>query len=138
MRKKPSMSRMRKLAWGQFSLYVRRKDADKNGIVSCVTCGAKGHYTKMHAGHFIHGVTKQTYLDERNVHPQDVKCNMYLSGNLIEYTAYMRTRYGWETIDHLRELSHQVIKHNREYYETIINLYKNLLEQLDGIHPKEM
>lgn len=43
----------------------------------------------------------------------------------------MKNKYGWETIDALRELSHQVVKMDRSYYESIIEEYKGKLEGLN-------
>jgi hypothetical protein len=113
-KKLPSIKTLKAKAWKTFSAYVRKRDG------KCVTCGAGAE----NAGHFIHGHGKPTFFDERNCHGQCVRCNLYLSGNLIEYAAFMKSKYGWETVDALRELSHQVVKFGREYYEDIINRYK--------------
>jgi len=95
----------RKRAFKWFSQYIRLKDA-KNGRVRCFTCGIVKPWKEMHAGHFIHGVTKRTYFEETNVHPQCNKCNTYLGGNLINYTLNMISKYGQDEVERLRKLSH--------------------------------
>ena len=42
----------------------------------------------------------------------------------------MKERYGWETIDALRELSHQVIKFDRNYYEEAIKTYQEMIDKI--------
>ncbi len=64
-----------------------------------------------------------TFMDERNVHPQCISCNLYKSGNLIEYSIFMKEKYGWEVVDELRALSKQIWKPTRDDLEAIINKY---------------
>jgi len=46
-------SRWKKEADKVFSRYIRRKYADKNGNVSCITCGVTKHWKEMDCGHYI-------------------------------------------------------------------------------------
>lgn len=121
--RKISAKGLKKKAWKVFSLWVRKRNCDPMGYSMCVTCGAVALPKDLNAGHFIHGHSKITFMDDRNVHPQCIRCNMYLSGNLIEYAAYMKKTYGWETVDALRELSHQIWKPTRDDLEAIIKKY---------------
>ena len=92
--KKPkSISWWKKKAWKVFSKYIKTKYS-KNGYCQCITCGKQHPLEETHAGHYIHGNTKPTYFDERNVHPQCVACNMHRSGNLNQYALYLEGRYG--------------------------------------------
>jgi len=70
------------------SLHVRIRD---KGI--CYTCGVQKEISEMQAGHRHHG---KLSLDERNIHCQCVKCNMYLSGNLGAYERRLIEEYGLE------------------------------------------
>lgn len=97
---------------------------DKNGMTVCITCGDSYFWKDLHAGHFIHGSTKMTYMDEQNVHGQCNKCNTYLGGKLIDYSEYMRVTYGQDTIDRLLELRHHIWKPTRDELEQIIQKYK--------------
>lgn len=124
MRKLP-INRLKKKAWKVTSNHVRKNAADKDGLVACVTCGARNHWKNMHAGHYIHGHSKPTFLVVENVHPQCVRCNHFLSGNLLEYNDFMLKKYGQGKVEELRKLSKQVIKYDRSYYELIIEMYKD-------------
>ena len=53
MPSKPSRSKIVKKLDAIFSQYIRLKDADHNGDVTCFTCGKVSHYKKgMQCGHF--------------------------------------------------------------------------------------
>ena len=88
-----TVSKLKKRLWKVFSEYIRRKES-YNDYCTCITCGKKFHWKEIQAGHYIHGNTKRTYFYEDNVHPQCVRCNMYLSGDLTNYAIYLENRYG--------------------------------------------
>ena len=121
----------RKKAFKQFSLYIRKKDATFQGYNRCVSCGKTDLWQNLDAGHFIHGVTKPTYFEENNVHPQCRKCNTYLSGKLIEYTLYMLRTYSKEEIDRLRELSFKTKRWTKKELEEIEKEYKKKFNELE-------
>jgi hypothetical protein len=81
------------------SEWIRRKDADKNGINSCYTCGVRKHYKEMNAGHLYHN---RLDLCADNLKCQCVKCNQYLSGNLAEYTLRLISEIGIENVEALK------------------------------------
>ena len=125
------MSALKKDAWKVFSELVRREVADQFGMNRCVTCLQRVFWKELHAGHFIHGHSKATFMDERNVHPQCRRCNHFLSGNLLEYVEYMRKRYGQETIDELKELSHKIWNPTRQQLEDLKVKYESKLKDLE-------
>ena len=106
--RKLTIPRLRDKVWAVFSLFIRSKGS-VDGFNRCVTCGVTLPITELHAGHFIHGKNKATYLEEDNVHPQCVKCNLYLSGNLLEYYPFMENEYGTIRIEELK------IAHKKEH-----------------------
>lgn len=126
-KKLKSISSLKKKAWKVFSQYIRRRNENLDGNVMCVTCDKWGHWKTMHAGHFIHGHSKPSFFEENNVHVQCVKCNHFLSGNLLEYRDFMAKEYGEEAIELLRGLSKAIWKPTRDELEGIIERYKNAL-----------
>ena len=80
----------------------------------------------LHSGHFIHGKNKATYLEEDNVHPQCVKCNLYLSGNLLEYYPFMEKKYGTIRIEELKNAHQKDHIWKRTDLEGLLNKYKKL------------
>ena len=112
-------------------LYVRVKAADRDGIVSCVTCGKRSHYKDgMQGGHFIKRKWVSTKLMEENVHPQCVYCNKYLEGNYIPYTLFMQDTYGRDFVEKLEVLKHETKKYYRNEVEEIIRELKSKTKQL--------
>jgi len=96
-----------------FNARIRERDKDKG----CISCGGKveqaGHY--LSAGH--HGVHR---FNEKNVHGQCVRCNMYLSGNLINYRIGLVKRIGLQQVEILEGTRHKSHKWNRLELEEII------------------
>lgn len=128
-KKKITVSKMKKKAWEQFSLYIRSKDAIGD-MVRCVTCGRIKPIKEMQAGHFIPGRHSSVLFDERNVHPQDYTCNVLLGGNGPKYHRYMLATYGQNVIDELEALD-AVNKQFKVYeLEAIFEAYRDLNRQL--------
>lgn len=115
---------IRKQAWDLQSEWVRRS---AKGV--CFTCEDTREWKLQQAGHFIHKNCLD--FDLRNIHCQCVKCNKYLSGNLVPYTIGMIEKYGKEVVDYLRRNSYQVKKFSRSELETMIEDYKAMLKVLD-------
>ncbi len=121
----------RKKAWKWFSKYIRKKDANFDGYVSCITCGTKKKWKNMDAGHFIHGVSKMTYFEENNVHPQCQRCNKWLNGNLREYTLKMIDKYGRDEVERLKKLSHSKKTWNKGRLKELEEEYKQKFKDLN-------
>jgi hypothetical protein len=83
---------------------IRMEAADDRGICRCVTCGKKGHYKRMHGGHFVPGRRQSILFIEENIHVQCISCNNYLSGNVMEYERFMVNTYGQDAVDEIRAL----------------------------------
>ncbi len=116
---------VRKQAWDLQSEWVRKTE---KGI--CFTCGDQRDWKEQQAGHFIHRNCLD--FDLRNIHCQCVKCNKYLSGNLIAYTQKMLEVYDEGTIADLQWLSKQVRKFSRSELEDLIFIYKQKIKELNN------
>lgn len=77
--------------WKLMSKYVRLKYADKQGKCKCYTCDVVKNWKELQAGHFKHN---RLDFDERNLKPQCVKCNKWLSGRLDVYAENLIKDYG--------------------------------------------
>ena len=117
--------------WKIISEYIRRKYADENEMVSCVTCGHYAHISKMQAGHFIPQAQGNSvrWLED-NIHPQCFRCNMNLGGNGAEYYPFMIATYGQARVDEIRALSRKTIKLTVDDYEELIEEYSSKLNRL--------
>lgn len=130
-KKKPKIGSLKTKAWKLFSEIIRRKGADENGNTKCVTCGKVDHWKRMQAGHFIAGRTNSILFEESGVHVQCYRCNVGLSGNVVEYYEFMLKKYGKEEVARLKDLRSQIRKISIPEYEEIIQTYKKRLEELE-------
>jgi len=102
-----------------FNAYIRERDKD----LGCISCGGEvnqaGHYFSQ--GH--HSILR---FDEMNVNGQCVRCNMFLSGNLIKYRMGLIERYREDAVQDLEliGLQNKSKKWTRAELEDIINTYK--------------
>jgi hypothetical protein len=129
-----SLSSLEKIADKWFSLYIRLRDADENGMVKCVTCGKVAHYKEMDCGHFVTRNHKVTRYYEENCHPQDTFCNRYKHGEQYLHGQYIDLRHGDGTAEYLMFVSKQPVKRTRTDFEYLINEYKQKArEQADKL-----
>ena len=129
---KSKKQKLKDKAWKLFSEWIRRRDADHLGNVSCVTCGKRAQWKGegMQAGHFIAGRTLSLLFDERNCHTQCYGCNVGRNGSYVEYFIYMENRYGREVIDELRFLKGQSRKYSIVEYECLVDDLETRLEKM--------
>lgn len=82
--------------WAVFSEWTRKRFADHDGIVSCVTCGVRRRWNDgIDAGHFVSRSRLATFVHPENVAPQCKNCNRW-GGNLASYAAWGVNRYGMD------------------------------------------
>ena len=115
------------------SEYTRRKNADENGYVKCVTCGIVKHWKEMQDGHFIPfaSCSELRYVPENN-HPQCYGCNVGKNGNYTPYTLYMEDIYGRKMVDDMVSIgkAHKAVKMTVTDYEEIESMYQTLISLL--------
>lgn len=102
-----------------FNKFIRERDKEKG----CISCGGQveqaGHY-------FSQGHHSALRYDEMNTNGQCVKCNLYLSGNLIKYRQGLVKRYGGMAVQQLEQNAdlRKAWKWTRIELEQIIEKYK--------------
>jgi 5-methylcytosine-specific restriction endonuclease McrA len=95
-KKKPASSNRQKLINKLdevFSLWVRLRDSDDQGLVKCITCGTIAHYTQVDAGHFVTRENMGTRWEEENVNGQCRQCNRFKSGKQYEHGLAIDKKY---------------------------------------------
>lgn len=120
MKKKKSYAQLKRELDRVFSLYVRWKAADKNGLVECFTCGEKKSVKQMQAGHFI----PRQYLSLRwsvdNTKPQCPRCNIWLKGNYPNFAFAL----GPEALARLLNDKHLGVKFSAQELQGMIDSVK--------------
>lgn len=125
-RKKLSTGRLKKRAWIEFSIYIRTRYANEEGMVQCCTCDSVKHWKQMQAGHFISGRLNSNLFDERGCHAQCSKCNVIRGGNGPKYYQFMRDAYGEDVINELLRQNDQTHKWAPNELESLYEKYRAL------------
>lgn len=115
-----------------FSIYIRLRDSDNDGICKCVTCETRKPWRSMDNGHFIKRQHMATRFNEKNCHAQCQQCNYFKQGNDANYERFIIETYGEQELLLLqagryqtRKLDSFQMKQLEKYYkEKAINLAK--------------
>jgi hypothetical protein len=115
---------LRRKALRLFQLKRRLESANDAGFVTCVTCGAVDHYTKMDGGHWIpKGRSNRYAFDDRNVHVQCKSCNLFGMKHGVaafKYMQFMTDKYGQELVDQMLADHNKPLKRGAADYREII------------------
>lgn len=131
MKKKPTLSGLKKKAWKIVSEFVRRKDADEGGTTVCFTCGAYLHWKyDAQAGHAIPGRHNAVLLDTEIIRPQCYACNCHRRGMHHIFATKLIQEHGMAWWESKLEQARQVVKYTRSDLEDLIESYKKKLEAL--------
>lgn len=131
-KKLKSLPSLKRKLWKVFSEYIRRRDADENGITKCISCDVRKHWSQMDCGHFLpKSLGLSVYFVEKNNHQQCQKCNLFLQGNQYNYALAIKKRYGDSVIDELEQIKNTMFKFSRSDYEELIAKYTSLVEKMD-------
>jgi len=113
-----------------FSVYIRLRDADKDGMCRCITCGKPFPWKECDAGHFIPRDRKATRWDEKNVNAQCLRCNRFRSGEQYEHGLAIDRMYGTGTVDILKRLGSMRSKISASWLEYQIEEYRKKVKEL--------
>lgn len=113
-----------------FSIFIRLRNADANGMVQCFTSGKIMHWRESQAGHFVSRRHLATRWDEINVQVQSVKENVFNQGNAPEFSKRLAEKYGQKAVDLLLIKKHNKCKMGKFEYQILISDYKKKVEGL--------
>lgn len=113
-----------------FSKYIRMKDADNSGYVTCKTCGKRVFWKECDCGHWKKRQRIGTRFEERNCITQCYFCNRMRNGQEAAHKIYIIMTYGSETIDELNYLAKKIKDFTRDELITKINYYKEKVSEL--------
>ena len=125
-----SISKLKKELDKWFSLYIRLRDADENGVVICFTSGRAYPYKNIHAGHFMSRKCLSTRFCEVNVQAQSIGDNLFGQGEQYKFGLNLDAKYGEGTAEELQFKARQIQKFSRVDYEEKISYYKSAVEKL--------
>ena len=113
-----SIPQLIRIATKYFNAYIRRRDIS-DGCISCTEGKVEN------AGHFLSAGHHSAFrFHEKNVHGQCVKCNLYLSGNLLNYRKGLVKKIGLEKVEWLESQTNKPFKWDRFSLIDIIEKYR--------------
>lgn len=116
--------------WKVFSRYIRVRDADENGMISCITSGRRVHWKDADAGHFISRRHLATKYDERNVNAQSRHDNRFAAGEQYKHAKAIDKKWGEGTADKLLVLSRVTCKRGKFEIDVMLKHYTKEVERL--------
>jgi hypothetical protein len=116
--------------WKVYSVYIRLRDADKNGMIRCITSGRMVHWKDADAGHFISRRHMATKYDERNVNAQSRHDNRFASGEQFKHSKAIDQKWGSGTADKLLVKSRTTSKMGSFEINALTEHYKKEVERL--------
>lgn len=129
----PTVSSLTKKLDAIFSIYIRLRKADKNGMVKCYTCGKLMHYTEAQAGHFQSRRHYALRHNETNVQNQCVSCNIFNQGNQYQFGENLKKEYGEKAVEIL-----MLKKNNHTKYDcgTLMILIQSYTQKVKALKEK--
>lgn len=106
--KHPNLSKLKKKAWNLFSEDFRKRNADKDGMVECYTCGCnrKWQGERMQAGHGISGRGWNVLFLENIIRVQCDTCNIWKGGNYQVFVPKLIREIGLDEYERIERESH--------------------------------
>ena len=120
--KKKTIAQLKAIAVTHFHKFIRNRDHGS----PCISCGK---FSTLQAGHFYSaGHNPVSKFNEDNVHGQCLRCNLYLSANLIPYRQNLIEKIGQERHDKLLKV--EIKSYSIEDLKEIIEKYKRKNKEL--------
>jgi hypothetical protein len=113
-----------------FSVFIRLRDSDYNGIGTCITSGVQMPWIRLQNGHFMSRRFLATRWHEQNCASQSLAENVYMSGNQYEFGKALDRRWGTGTADEMVRLSKEHFKLTIPWLEEKIAHYHKQVQIL--------
>ena len=117
-----------------FSEFIRLRDSDEFGRVTCVTCSHRGHWRDLQCGHWITRGHMATRYDERNCHTQCRGCN-YNGGQHLKHHMFIANTYGHSAVDELMRKGTVFCRRSMVDYQWLAAKYKGLVDEVKKNEP---
>ncbi len=102
-----------------FSIVVRKRYADADGYVKCVTCPTRLHWTGMTCGHYRKRRHMKTRWNIKNAAPQCIVCN----SQDLDVSFFLIDKFSSEEIKDVEFLSHQTANFTEQELKEIAKEY---------------
>jgi hypothetical protein len=106
-----------------FSIFIRLRDAGKEGLTKCPTCNHYFNWKQMECSHFISRKHNSTRFSEKNTISHCHWCNSRHNTDEKPYENYLIYKHGQELVDELRQLKNATLKLSAYDLEDIAYTY---------------
>ena len=114
-----------------FSLWVRTSNANKEGLVRCITCNKEFPIKRIQCGHYIVRNHLHTRWLKENTAPQCFGCNGFGKGKPDIFALKLIEKYGKDILQKLNKIKNQpTTPLNSKDLEKQIAKYEKQLKQL--------
>lgn len=113
-----------------FSQFIRLRDSDDNGYITCYCCGKRVFWKEAHNMHYIPRQHLSLRFSEINCNAGCVKCNYFNNGNIEQYLIHLKKDYGEDINERLVVVKHQKTKISETEYKAMIDYYKQEVSKL--------
>lgn len=122
---KYSISQLVQKAQKRFNAWIRKRDIGDEQYFTCISCGKTTHRDQANASHYMSAGNHQSLrFHEDNVWASCIRCNKWLSGNLIEYRKRLVEKIGPEKVEWLETYGKSPVKLDKITLIQIIEKYK--------------
>jgi hypothetical protein len=119
-----------------FSEFIRLRDSDEFGRVTCVTCSHRGHWRELQCGHWITRGHEATRFDERNCTTQCRGCN-YNGGQHLKHAAAIERLHGARMLVELEEKAKRPCHRTPSDYQFLAQTYKARVDYVKQVFPNK-
>ena len=118
-----------------FHLFIRLRDARKDGTFQCISCGRILPFERSDCGHYINERHSATRYNEDNCHAQCRTCNLFKRGNPEEFRKALVRKYGEEKVEALERMKNDISKMSESDYQEKIFYYEERINELKNEKP---
>ena len=117
-----------------FSEFIRLRDSDERGMVTCVTCSHRNHWRQLQNGHWITRGHEATRYDERNCNCQCRGCN-YNGGQHLKHATAIQRKYGGAVKAELELKGRMPCRRTLADYKFLADSYRARVERIKETEP---
>ena len=112
------------------SRYIRLRDMESDGKVTCYCCGKRIKWEKAHAAHYINRQHLGTRFLLENIKSNCYECNVEKRGNLVVYAERLN-KENPGIVEWLTEQSHTVVSPTRDELKQLLFDYQQRLKMVE-------
>lgn len=119
-----------------FSEWIRLRDADASGMVTCITNPKiRKFWRDVDCGHWISRAKESTRYDERNANGQSKHSNRFQGGHFLEHGLAIDRKFGPGTREALEKKAGQICKRTVNDYLFLADTYQKRVELIKQNEP---